>query len=180
MRMFKAEPVLMEMSTRRPFLVGLVGVVLLLGCAPAAPQPASFPSPLLGKELPSVRGSTVAGGQVRPEDLKGRPVVIKFFAKYCEPCKRTLPAAQQTHVRHSDVMFLGVSEDERMSEASEIVDLYGLTFPVVHDRSNVLSGRFRVSELPVTFVVDRRGVVRYVLGPDHDEHVLDRVLDSLD
>jgi peroxiredoxin len=37
-----------------------------------------------------------------------------------------------------------------------------------------------VSELPVTFVVDRQGVVRYVLGPDHDEHVLDRVLDSLD
>lgn len=106
-------------------------------------------------------------------------MVIKFFAKYCEPCKRTLPAAQREHQQRPDVLFLGVSEDERMFDAREVIERYGVTFPVVHDRGNVLAGKFRVRELPVTFVADRDGTIRHVLGPGHAEDALARVLDSL-
>lgn len=126
-----------------------------------------------------VRRPTLAGGRVSTSDSGGRTIVVKFFAKYCEPCKRTLPAVQRLHRARSDVLFIGISEDERMSEAQEIVGLYGLTFPVVHDRSNVLAGKFRVNELPVTFVADRRGIIRYVMGPGHREQTLERVLDSI-
>jgi len=170
---------LVTMVRRGMWLGCSLMVWIAVGCATTAPPPASFPSPLLGKELPSVRGNTVSGETMKPQDLQGRPVVIKFFAKYCEPCKRTLPSAQRSHVRRGDVLFVGISEDEMVSDAQQLVRAYGLTFPVIHDRDNVLSGRFRVSDLPVTFVVDRCGVVRYVLGPDHEAQVLDQVLDSM-
>lgn len=169
-------------SMLRRFLLWSFGAVVmttLLGCASSGPPPPSSPSPLLGKPLPALRGLTLSGERIAPESLQDRVVVIKFFAKYCEPCTRTLPAAQRIHQRRGDVLFIGVSEDERASEAEEIARLHGLTFPVVHDRSNVLAGKFRVNELPVTFVSDRHGKIHHVLGPDQGEDALERVLDSL-
>ncbi len=170
-----------ECGLRRSLLSSLATVVLavLLGCASSGPPPPSSPSPLLGQPLPGLRGLTLSGERIAPESLQDRVVVIKFFAKYCEPCTRTLPAAQRIHQRRGEVLFIGVSEDERASEAEEIARLYGLTFPVVHDRSNVLAGKFRVNELPVTFVSDRRGKIHHVLGPEQGEDALERVLDSL-
>lgn len=163
---------------RRNVLV-LLATSALLGCA-GSPPPPSAPSPLLGKPLPSIRRPTLAGGALATDDLAGRTVVVKFFAKYCEPCKRTLPEAQRLHETRPDVAIIGVSEDERASEAQETAQRYGLTFPVVHDRSNVLAGKFRVRELPVTFVADRTGKLRYVIGPAHHERTLEQVLDSIE
>lgn len=166
------------MNPRRCFLFSL-STVLLAGCVSRRPAPPSAPSPLLGKPLPKVRRPTLAGGRISTPDEVGRTVVVKFFAKYCEPCTRTLPAVQRLHEQRGDVLFVGVSEDERRAEAIEIVGLYGLSFPIVHDRGNVLAGKFRVRELPVTFVADRRGIIRYVMGPGHGEEALERVIDSL-
>lgn len=93
-------------------------------------------------------------------------MVVKFFAKYCIPCQRSLPVAESVHRDHPDVLFIGVSEDETEDQALAQVRLYGLSFPVVLDRGNVLAGRFRAMDLPVVFVVDRRGKVAWVGGPE--------------
>src|SRR5207245_2155337 len=69
---------------------------------------------------------------------------------------------ERVHRAHGDVVFIGVDEDERADVAAKVVQSYGLTFPVVHDRENALSGRFRVTAMPMTFVVDRAGVIRWV------------------
>ncbi|MEX1367331.1 MAG: TlpA disulfide reductase family protein [Nannocystaceae bacterium] len=153
-----------------------LGIGLCLGgCKPGA-APLTAPSPLVAQPLPSFARTTLAGPRIDTEQLHGQVVVIKFFAKYCEPCKRTLPAAQKLHARRPEVAFVGVSEDEYASDAQSLVDAYGLTFPIVHDRGNVLAGRFRVSEMPVTFVVDREGVVQWVGGPGQDEDDLEAAI----
>ena len=144
-------------------LLGLAGV----GCGPAG-LPPSASSPKLNQALPSFERETIDGGKVSTSG-SGRVVVVKFFAEYCKPCQRTLPAAERLHREHPDVAFIGVSEDERESTARGVVQKHGLTFPVVLDRGNVLAGRFRVSEMPVTFVVDRRGFVRWVGSADQTE-----------
>jgi peroxiredoxin len=149
----------------RRFAPRWLGAVALAACAAAAPPP-SMDHPLLGKALPEVQRPSLAGPRVDLASLRGKVVVVKFFAAYCEPCMRTLPEAQRVHERQSaEVAVVGVSEDERASEARELVARFGLTFPVVHDAGNVLSGRFRVREMPVVFVADRSGVVRWVGGP---------------
>lgn len=106
--------------------------------------------------------------------------MVKFFAKYCEPCTRTLPAAEQLHRKHPKVAFVGVSEDEYPSDAEELIASYGLSFPVIYDRGNVLAGRFRVTEMPATFVVDRAGIVRWVGGPGQSEDDLTAALAAVD
>jgi thiol-disulfide isomerase/thioredoxin len=106
-------------------------------------------------------------------------VVVKFFAQYCEPCKKTLPAAEKLHRDRPDVFFVGVSEDESASAAQNLVSLHGLTFPVVHDAGNVLAGRFRVSEMPVVFVSGRDGAIAWVGGPEQSDDALARAVESL-
>ncbi len=141
-------------------------------CAPAA-YPVSPPHPLLGEPMPSLMHRTTLDG--RPFDasrLTGRPVVIKFFAEYCEPCKTSLPAAQRVHERHPDVAFVGIDEDEQAYVADTLVRSYGLTFPVIHDASNTLAGRFRVTSMPTTFVVDPQGLIRWVGGEAQTEEEL--------
>lgn len=157
---------------------GLLLVALILGCA-TAPPPPSAPSPLVGRAAPDFTRPTLAGQRLDTRALRGRPVVYEFFAKYCEPCQRTLPALERLHRERPDLAVVGIAEDERASEAAEVVASFGLTFPVVHDQGNVLSGRFRVTALPVAFLVDREGVVRWVGGSGQGEDDLARALDAL-
>ncbi len=157
-----------------------VAVLLsLCACAAKGPPPPSSPSPLSGSAAPTFRRDTLAGGRVDTEALAGRVWVVKFFAEYCEPCKRTLPETQRLHEKYRDVSFIGVSEDERQEDAAGLVRAYGLSFPVILDRDNVLSGRFRVSQLPITFVIDAAGNVAWVGGPEQEENALELAIVSV-
>lgn len=154
--------------------------VVSCGCASQPPLPPTAPSALLEKPLPDFTRPGLGGRRITTARLRGRPVVVKFFADYCAPCKHTLPAAERVHERYPDVAFVGISEDEQAATAQRLVRRFHLTFPVVRDRGNVLAGRFRVSELPVTFVADRRGVVRWVGGPAQTEGQLAQALAALE
>lgn len=159
------------------------GLLALLFFAVACGRPAGYPAsvahPLAGKPLPEIHHRTTLDGQ--PFDsaqLAGRPVLVKFFADYCVPCRETLPAAQRIHAAHPDVAFVGIDEDETAETAQSLAQRYGLTFPVVHDEGNVLSGRFRVSSLPMTFVADRTGVVRWVGAEGQTEGDLESAVEA--
>ena len=60
-----------------------------------------------------------------------------------------------------EVEVVGVSEDDSPEGAQRMILRHGLTFPVVHDRERAIAGRFRVGDLPATFVIDKSGVVRW-------------------
>jgi len=148
-------------------------------CGGAAQMPPSAASPLANNPLPDFQRRSLDGAQVDTKGLRGRVVVVKFFAKYCEPCKKTLPAVVTLAKERADVVFIGVAEDEREADVQEVVSAYGLTFPIVHDRGNVLSGRYRVSEMPVTFVADAQGVVRWIGGPGQSEDDLAKAVSAV-
>src|SRR5262249_19208092 len=99
----------------------------------------------------------------------GKVVVVKFVAKYCKPCVKTLPAIEHLHEKHPEIMVVAISEDETEKDAKELVTTYNLTFPMVHDNQQVLAARYRVSDLPVTYVLDGKGNVAWVGGPEKTE-----------
>lgn len=158
----------------RALLVIVLVALSLLGCGPSGP-PRSAPSPILEKDLPKFRRPTVNGGNVSTKE-GGRVMVVKFFAKYCEPCMKTLPEAQRLHRENPDVLFVGVAEDEYQTDVQAMIDRFGLSFPVVHDRGNVLAGRFRVDELPITFVADAAGRIRWVGNGNTSESGLEAAI----
>jgi thiol-disulfide isomerase/thioredoxin len=164
-------------SLTRHFLAFVV-VSFSSGCRPTLPP--SAPHALLNTSLPEIHHrDTLEGVPFNNVELLGKPVVIKFFAEYCEPCKKTLPAVERLHESNRDVVFVGIDEDESLSTARSVVQRYGLTFVVIHDPSNVLSGRFRVGSMPTTFVADKLGVIRWVGDEKQTEEDLRRAVGAV-
>jgi thiol-disulfide isomerase/thioredoxin len=159
--------------------LALAGALVLGGCGGEARMPASAPSTLAGKPLPKISRPTLEGSRFDTSELAGRVVVVKFFADYCAPCKKTLPAAEALHREHPEVTFVGISEDEDPSTAAEISRRYQLSFPIIHDRGQALAGKFRVAELPATFVAGRDGTIRWVGGASQDEGDLGSAVESV-
>jgi peroxiredoxin len=152
-----------------------------VACGPHATSPgpgdpavraSSSPSPLEGKPAPDIARPDLEGGRFTLSSARGRVAVVKFIAKNCVPCRRTLPAMERLHREHPEIVIVGVSEDETVDDARALASLHGLTFPVVQDSGNVLAGRYRVTDLPVTFVINRDGTVVWVGGPEKSEHEL--------
>jgi cytochrome c biogenesis protein CcmG/thiol:disulfide interchange protein DsbE len=153
----------------------LAALPLVIACAHATsegPAPPSSPSPLLGAPLPTFRRPTVQGPVFDTAATPaGRVLVVDFFAAYCRPCQRALPALEALHAAHPDVAVVGVSMDDGLEGAAAMVSRHHLTFPVVHDGGHVLAGRFRVTELPSSFVADADGrhIVVWFGGPEQPE-----------
>ncbi len=167
------------MELRRRGLIALAGAALsTAACGPPA-LPRSAPSPLLGKALPHIQRRTIDGRTVDSHAGQQAAIVVKFFAQYCAPCKHTLPSAQALAMRRRGVLVIGVAEDEDESVVRALVAAYGLSFPVIHDRERVLAGRFRVSDIPATFVAGPDGTLRWVGGPEQRPSDLEQAVLAL-
>jgi len=155
-------------------------LALLPACAqaPTAPPPSS-PSRIVGETLPAFRRPVLQGGTFDTDGVSGRAMVVDFFADYCRPCQRALPTLEALHRAHPELTVIGVSVDDDADAAMRTIARHHLTFPVVHDRSRVLAGRFRVTELPFTFVVDQRGRVVFAAGPGQPDDAVGRAVRAL-
>jgi cytochrome c biogenesis protein CcmG, thiol:disulfide interchange protein DsbE len=167
--------------TRLPlWAVAFVACVASVSCGSSSgPPPSSTPSHLLARPLPDVRRPAVGGEEVDLARLRGRVVLIDFFAENCGPCARSLPAVEALHQAMPELSVIGISEDEDAAGARRMVERFGLTFPVVHDAQHVLAGRFRVTAMPATFVADAAGVVRWRGSQAHDEGELRAVIEGV-
>ncbi len=160
----------------RGALVGCVAA--LISCA-GAQLPPSATGPALGRALPQFSRRTLAGAPISADALRGKIVVVEFFAQYCKPCWKALPQVQRLAAGDSELAVLGIGEDEFASDSQSMAQQLGLTFPVVHDAGNALAGQFRVRQIPATLVLDRAGVVRWQARPGDGVAELRRAVAAL-
>ena len=95
-------------------------------------------------------------------DLRGKVVVLNFWATWCQPCVQEIPslASMQSKLKDRGVEVLAVSTDVDSSAYHRFIKQHNLTFQTVRDpdqKSNELYGTFK---FPETYIIDRRGVVR--------------------
>jgi thiol-disulfide isomerase/thioredoxin len=160
-------------------LVLLALLLVAAACKGGAQYPPTLGHSLLNQPLPEMSHfQSLDGDALDPAGLHGRAVIVKFFASYCEPCKRTLPATERAHEQYGDAVFIGVSEDDDADTARQLVQKYGLTFPVIKDEDHVLFGRFRVGDLPKEYVADKTGTIRWIGGGDQPESDFDQAVDA--
>ena len=129
----------------------IVGGILLFKATPDAqlgrPAP-SFSLPLLGNE----------DQRVTLERFAGRPVVLNFWASWCEPCKQEAPEfARVAREFESDVAFLGVTILDGRSAAQDFVKAYDIPYDSVRDVNGSIAKRFKVAGAPETMFIDARG-----------------------
>lgn len=120
-----------------------------------------------GKPAPDFTLSRIGGpGDLQLSSLRGKAVVLNFWASWCSPCKREAPALQAVSKTWGKrVVVLGVDVNDFQGDARGFMRKYGLTYPVVHDNKNVTTPKYGLSGLPETFFLDRRGrIVEHVPG----------------
>jgi len=159
-------------------LVGLI-VVLALGFRR---DPRDIRTAVVGKEAPAFRLERLEGtGTVALEELRGKVVVVNFFASWCVPCREEHPALVRAWERYrtSDVVLVGILFQDSVESGRDFVRRLGGTWPtVVDDRGRTALG-FGVFGPPETFFIGRDGVIegRHI-GPI-DEDTLVRGIETL-
>lgn len=102
-------------------------------------------------------------------DLKGKVVLLNFWATWCPPCKEEMPSMERLYRRYKSRKFTVVAlsvDSEGASVVAPFVKTHGLTFPVALDSKMAVAERYRVRGLPTTFIIDRRGnLVAIAMGP---------------
>ncbi len=122
-----------------------------------------------GDRAPEFRLPAPNGQYVSLSDLRGKVVMVHFWATWCPPCVEELPtlAALYEKLMGRDFELLAVSVDEGGAQAvTSFLQRNGLKVPVLLDPDRATAGRYGTFKFPETYIVDREGIVRYkVIGP---------------
>jgi thiol-disulfide isomerase/thioredoxin len=105
-----------------------------------------------------------SGHPVRMAALRGKVVLVDFWASWCAPCRQELPVLQRLYERYrgDGFVIVGVNVDRERANMIEFVRRFRLSFPVVHDGAHRVADRYGPRTMPSSYLVDRAGVVRYV------------------
>jgi len=121
----------------------------------AAPVPVNFP-------VPEVQLTSLEGQPVALANYAGQVILYNAWATWCPPCKEEMPTLEAYYQNHQAEGFVivAIEDGEPVEEVAAFVKDYGLTFPVWPDPKWVATTAFKTSNLPTSFVIDRRGIVR--------------------
>jgi peroxiredoxin len=124
--------------------------------APGRPAP-SFALPVLGEER-----------SLSLESLRGRVVLLNFWATWCKPCEDEMPAMENLYqeLRDRDFELVAISVDDDRRTVEEFTSRMGLNFPVLLDPEKRVSDAYQSYRFPESYLIDREGVLvaRYI-GP---------------
>ena len=139
--------------------MGAAAVVAIATAAAAQTQI----KPWTATTTPPLALKDVEGRRVDLAGLRGRVVVVNFWATWCAPCKDELPSLQRLREKMTGkpVEVLTVNYGEMAERVRPFVEKEGLTLPVLLDTQKDAGREWRVGGLPMTFIVDAKGRARY-------------------
>jgi len=138
-----------------------VGLVAVLATRPNF-EAVQARSPLLGKPAPELVAADLDGRTVSLSGLRGRFVLVNFFASWCVPCQHEHPqlvAFTQHHQAAGEASVLGVVFEDDASAVRRFVEERGVDWPMVLDPGGKIALDFGVRGPPESFLVDPNGIV---------------------
>lgn len=135
---------------------------------------------LEGKPMPALNVSNWINGQVKPADLKGKVVVVDFYATWCGPCMKAIPHNNEMFKKYKSqgLVILGVCTNKRGQEVFESnAKEHKIEYPAARDPELKSQKAWGVHYYPTYAIADRKGIVRIVgLQPEHVETVVKKLL----
>lgn len=140
--------------------------------------------PVPALSLPWVSGPGAdQGDRFALDAMRGRVVLLDFWASWCGPCRRSIPVLSRIHERYGNrVEMVGVNVENGASRAAvrDSHRRFGADFPSVQDEGYAAQSAFDVTSIPTLVLIDRTGTVRWVdLGVPDPEEVSDRIDETL-
>lgn len=140
----------------------LPGLLALLLALTATPLRAGELKPLPMKPAPALRLGTLDGARVALDQLRGRVVLVNFWAVWCPPCRKEMPSMERLAQRFAERPFtlLGVNAGDSPAEIRDFLQQVPVTFPILLDSEGSQLKPWQVFAFPTSYVVDKRGRLR--------------------
>jgi len=161
-------------ESRLRVVIGAIALSCLLSCAAAAGT-----ANLVGKPAPPLAGVDLHQQPVDLAALRGRRVLLMFWATWCSPCRKEMPLVQAAFVKYQAHGFavIAVNVGDDTEDADKFLKQFDLEFPVILDKKGNTAQRFQVVGLPTNYFIDSAGAVRAeILGDEHTAERLENFL----
>src|SRR5690625_1969350 len=98
---------------------------------------------------------------IRLSDLRGKGVMLNFWATYCKPCEAEMPYMEQLYPEYKDkgIEIIAVNLQEAKLVVNRFVDRYDLTFPIPHDNRGTIRDLYQIGRIPSTLFINADGII---------------------
>lgn len=161
----------------RGLLAGVAFLLLALLSACGQPEPLATE----GAPAPDFELATYDGQKLSLSELRGKVVVLNFWATWCQPCRTEMPAFQSVYQEYwsREVEFVGVDLSTDPTESRAFLQELGITYPNGADTKNQITKQYQVTGLPTTVVIGRDGNVERIWPGQISEEQLASLLKDL-
>lgn len=139
----------------RVFAVITLALALLTGAAHALDK---------GAAAPEIALKTLSGQPIKLSALKGKVVLVDFWASWCAPCRESMPFLEKLSKSYKDqgLVVLGVNIDNDIDAARKFLKEMPVSFQVVNDAQKSVAKAYAPPTMPSSYIIDKRGVVHVV------------------
>ncbi|WP_374963783.1 redoxin domain-containing protein [Lysinibacillus sp. RS5] len=136
--------------------------------------------------------TSLDGDEVTLSDLRGKKVVLNFWATWCPPCKAEMPHMQKYYEQYAkednvEIIAVNLTKDEHDFTVDEKIDTvmtfrdsFELTFPILLDQEREVSPQYNVMTIPTTYFIDSKGYIQRAISGPMDTDMLKSYVDELD
>jgi len=164
-----------------------VGLLIVIGYAlwqRSKATPTEGPAPGFAVTMYEFNQMAMSGESASLAGLRGKAVVVNFWASYCVPCQQEAPMLERVWNDYRDrgVIFLGINTEDPLKEALDYLVEYKVTYPNAPDQGGRMEKAYRITGIPETFVISTQGeIVRHLLSVPNERdlrNAIDRALES--
>lgn len=132
----------------------------------------------VGDKAPNFELASIDGKEVKLSDLRGKTVVLNFWASWCIPCKTEMPALVKKYKEYKDkgVEVLGVNIAESDIVVKQFADQTNIKFPLMLDPDREITKLYNIGPIPTTFFIDKDGRVVAKVQNQMNEQMIDEYI----
>jgi cytochrome c biogenesis protein CcmG, thiol:disulfide interchange protein DsbE len=179
----KSEPETKNGNRRTGHLLAWGGLLVLLAILALGLDRSQKGPVSEGQRAPNFTLTTFSGEEITLESLRGKVVVVNFWASWCKPCEQEaadLEKAWRQYQPTGKVMFLGIDYIDTEPEAMAYLEKFDITYPNGPDLRTRIAQSYRIAGVPETYFINQAGEVVYKkIGPFTRYEDITRVIDSL-